>query len=120
MITQTTALAHPELPGVQIFPFEDAPKRGLPQSVLVVMEPGATIPPHTHMVEAVMHPVAGSATVLAAEDDSDNGRVVCAGFCVRFAALGLHGFQAGDEGFSFVSVNGGIVDNDGDWDIDLN
>jgi quercetin dioxygenase-like cupin family protein len=81
------------------------------------MEPNSIIPDHTHGVDATMYPVSGSARLIA-DDEEFNGRRVTVGQAVRFPAHRLHGFVAGPEGFSFVSVNGGIVDVDpGMWDI---
>lgn len=116
MIQAVTSTPHPRLPGVQVFPLGDSQMAtGERQNVLVVMEPGAKIPLHAHTCGAIMDPVAGSAVVLS--DDEDNGVEVALGQRVHFMAGGLHGFQAGEGGFSFVSTNGGIVDQNGDWDI---
>lgn len=115
MITEQSSIVHPRLAGVTVFPMGGPVHRGQAQRVLVQVEPGAEIPPHSHMVDATMIPVAGSATVLS--DDEDNGRIVHPGNCVFFHAGGQHGFRAGPDGFSFVSENGGIVDSDGHWDI---
>ncbi|MBL8029698.1 MAG: hypothetical protein JNN11_00405 [Candidatus Doudnabacteria bacterium] len=104
------------MPGVSVLPFGTV-RAGLPQSVLVRMEPCAVIPGHVHEVDAEMYPVSGSACLIA-DDSNFSGRLVCVGNQVKFAARRLHGFVAGPEGFSFVSVNGGIVDAEpGRWDI---
>jgi quercetin dioxygenase-like cupin family protein len=115
MIANVQAITHPKLPGVSIFPLGGEVRKGEPQTVMVVMESGVEIPLHRHHVDATMTVVAGQATVFS--EDNDNGREVGVGQYVRFAAHGAHGFQAGPDGFTFVSTNGGIVDTGEDWDI---
>jgi len=118
MIYKTQPIIHPKLPGTSIYPLGDQKLvQGKRQQVLVVMEPNAEIPLHTHRVDAMMDPVAGFAIVLS--DNEDNGVLVQPGQRVEFAAHGPHGFRAGTEGFSFVSTNDGIVDAAGEWDIQL-
>lgn len=116
MLRTIVPLTHPSLFGVQIFPLDDA-IRGSAQCVLVKMEPGTRIPPHRHTVDATMDVVSGRAMVLS--DNEDNGIMVELGTRVHFGAHGLHGFEAGPEGFTFLSTNGGIVDARGDWDINF-
>lgn len=115
MITSVSLIVHPQLPGVSVLPLSGNPKVGVLQSVLVTMEPGSRIPLHRHSVHAAMTVVAGSATILS--EDNDNGRKVGVGHCVIFEADSAHGFQAGHDGFTFASTNGGIVDTGEDWDI---
>jgi len=81
----------------------------------VEMEAGSTIEPHTHKVDANMFILSGTATVLS--DDENNGRTVTKGDCVFFEALKPHGFRAGKEGMSFLSINGGILQKDGSLDF---
>ena len=120
MIEKVRTHEHPSLPGVTIIPIGHTDlKRGHNQSVLVTMDPGAMIPLHYHSVMAIMDPTAGSAIVLS--EDDDNGREVRPGHRVTFREDSLHGFIAGKEGFSFISTNGGIVDEDPtNWDISFN
>lgn len=116
MISHLKVVKHPKLQGVQIFPVSSI-GAGKAQTVLVTMDPGATIPAHTHQSDAEMFPVSGSASLIAA-DPEFNGQIVMRGQRVYFARDGLHGFAAGGEGFSFLSVNDGIVDEDPrNWDI---
>lgn len=116
MVSDIPIILHPKMKGVSIVPF-GAVQAGQPQSVLVQMEPNSIIPDHTHGVDAIMYPVSGSASLIA-DDHEFNGCRVTVGQAVRFPAHRLHGFVAGPEGFSFVSVNDGIVDVDpGMWDI---
>ncbi len=116
MVSEIPILTHPKIPGVSIIPFETV-KVGQPQSILVRMDPNAIIPEHAHGVGAEMYPVSGSATLIA-DDPHFSGRRVIIGNRVKFAAGQPHGFIAGSEGFSFVSVNGGIIDSDpANWDI---
>ncbi len=115
-LSTITPLTHPSLSGVQIFPLDGA-IRGSTQRVLVKMEPGTRIPPHRHTVDATMDVVSGRAVVRS--DNEDDGTEVGVGTRVHFGAHGLHGFEAGPEGFVFLSTNGGIVDATGNWDIDF-
>lgn len=118
MITTLAMHTHPDLPGVSIISLEHAPlQRGMQQRVLVRMEAGTTIPLHRHTVDAIMDVVAGTGNVLS--HDEENGREVTVGNRVLFAAAAPHGFVAGPEGMSFVSTNGGIVDEHGYWDMQL-
>lgn len=110
-------LTHPQLPGVTIHPLgSQRLQRGVPQSVLVVVQPFGIIPLHSHQVDANMHIIAGSAIILS--EDEDNGAAVGPNHCWRFNAGGKHGFQAGERGLTFVSTNDGIVDKYPEkWDI---
>ena len=82
---------------------------------VIEMKAGSTIKPHTHKVDAYMFILNGTATVLS--DDENNGRAVAKGDCVFFKALKPHGFRAGKEGMSFLSINGGILQQDGSLDF---
>ncbi|MBM3261150.1 hypothetical protein FJY93_01890 [Candidatus Kaiserbacteria bacterium] len=115
MITHANPVVHPRMPGVTVFPMSGQARRGEHQQVLVCVEPHGVIPPHTHDVDATMRIAAGSGRVLC--EGSEHGTEVGPGSCVFFAALGLHGFEAGPEGLIFLSENGGIVGEDGTWDI---
>ena len=117
IISSLKHLSHTSLPGVLVFPLDaEAPERGKRQSVLVRAEAGVVIPLHTHDVDAEMIIVSGSAKVLS-EDPNVAGQVVTPGTRVFFEARKPHGFEAGGAGLSFISVNGGIVDENGDWDL---
>ncbi len=117
IISSLSALSHASLPGVLVFPLDgNMPKRGQEQSVLVQANSGAMIPLHTHDTDATMIIVSGSGRVLS-EDPSANGREVEPGHCVFFEARKPHGFEAGPNGLRFISRNGGIVDGDGNWDL---
>lgn len=119
IISSLNALSHESLPGVLVFPLDGTtPKRDQHQSVLVQAGPGAVIPLHTHDTDAEMIIVSGSGQVLS-EDPDAHGREVAPGHCVFFEARKPHGFQAGAGGLSFISKNGGIVDGDGDWDLQM-
>lgn len=115
MISRLATVTHPSLPGIQLFPMGARPIRGEPQTILVKMDSGSQIPLHTHTVSARMVIVAGSATVRSS-DSSIDGTRVDAGSVVDFHANIAHGFDADDEGMTFVSENGGIL-GEGDWDI---
>jgi quercetin dioxygenase-like cupin family protein len=105
------------LPRVKIFPVNGELRAGFPQTVLVQIEPEGRIPLHSHTVAAEMVIVAGSGWVCSADDM--NNRPVSPGCRVFFEADKPHGFHAGDEGLSFVSVNAGIVDDRPEqWDYD--
>jgi quercetin dioxygenase-like cupin family protein len=103
---------------VAVYPFgSDVLKRGVPQEVLVDVEPHHEIPLHAHTVDAEMFIVAGSGTVLS-DDQALNGRRVTKGMAVMFEKNVLHGFRAGGEGLTFVSRNGGIVTAPSEaWDM---
>ncbi|MBI1300849.1 MAG: cupin domain-containing protein [Alphaproteobacteria bacterium] len=117
MITRAREFNNSALPGVKILPLgQDTLKAGEPQTISVTLEPGATIPLHTHSSDARMTILSGNAIVLS--DNEDNGREVGPGDCVLFAKDKPHGFEAGTEGLVFVSENGGIVDQEPqNWDI---
>lgn len=117
-LEQVRIFTNPDLPGVTIRPLgsRSSLNRGIPQIVLVTIEPNGVIPLHSHEVDAHMDIVAGGATILS--DDEDNGREVGPSHSWCFHAGGKHGFRAGPEGLTFVSTNGGIVDEDPNrWDI---
>ncbi len=117
IISSLKQLSHCSLPGVLVFPLDaEMPERGKHQTVLVQAEADVIIPLHTHDVDAEMIIVGGSAKVLS-EDPSVAGQVVTPGTRVFFEARKPHGFEAGGTGLSFISVNGGIVDENGDWDL---
>jgi len=93
------------------------PKKGVAQSVLVEVEPKGSIPLHGHTVDAEMIIVAGSGWVCST--DATNGRHVSPGFRVFYEKDRPHGFRADKNGLSFISMNGGIVDEDLEkWDFD--
>jgi len=116
MIVEVQVFRHERLPGVSVCQIGEGPlKDGVPQQVLVRLGPGVAIPTHYHSTVAIMDPVYGVATILS--EDQDSGKVVEPGRRVRFEAFARHGFQAGPQGFGFVSTNGGIVDAEGRWDI---
>ena len=115
-ISRAEAISNPDLTGVTIFPMSGPARRGEPQDVLVCVEPGATIPLHTHEVDARMLVVAGSAEILS-DNPSSNGTMVGVGTSIFWEAFGPHGFLAGPKGLTFLSHNGGIVDENGNWDI---
>jgi quercetin dioxygenase-like cupin family protein len=107
---------HSNLKDVSIRPMWYEAKAGFLQEVLVVAEAGAIIPLHTHKVDARMFIVAGSGYVLSV--DENNGTPVSVGMEVFFEKDKAHGFRAGTNGLTFVSRNGGIVDNnEKSWDI---
>lgn len=116
-VSRITPLFHSSLPGVRVFPIagQGVPKRGVPQTVLVQVDPGVAIPKHKHGGDAYMTIVAGTAKVVS--EDAANGQEVGPGFCVFYAKQKLHGFVAGLAGFSFITKNEGIVDADGNWDM---
>ena len=118
MITQSQTYTHPELPGVTVFPMgEEKLQADRPQQILIAVAPGVRIPLHRHNYDAAMFVVAGKATVLA-EDPKVNGTEVGVGARVFFQKEKDHGFQAGAEGMSFISTNGGIVDADpASWNL---
>lgn len=116
MITRVEALHHPDLEGVSVYPMSGSPKRGKCQEVLVCVGADGNIPLHTHKTDAEMLIVGGSGQVLS-EDPASNGKEVARGSCVFFQARKAHGFKAGPDGLTFLSRNGGIVDERSDWDI---
>lgn len=115
MITVSRPITHASLPGVTVFPLGQI-GRGVSQEVLVQVAPGVTIPKHEHDVDAEMHIVFGSGRVIS-DDPATDGVDVSAGACVFFEKKKGHGFHAGPGGLSFVSKNGGIVDETGNWDM---
>lgn len=115
MISRLAPITHPSLPGIHLFPMGARPVRGEPQMILVQMDGGSQIPLHTHTVSARMMIVAGSAIVRSSDLNID-GIKVDAGSVVDFHASIAHGFDADDEGMTFISENGGIL-GEGDWDI---
>jgi len=109
---------HPALPGVKIFPLSGPPKVGIPQDILVEIEPDGSIPLHSHAVDAEMFIIAGSGWVCST--DETNGRPVSLGWRVFFEADEPHGFRAGKDGLTFISANGGIVDSLSEhWDLEM-
>lgn len=116
--TKMDALRHPDLDGVEVYPLGKDPHRGESQEVLVIVEPGRTIPLHSHEVDARMFVVAGDAELLS-DDPQLNGQQVRTGTCVFFEKLMNHGFRAGKQGLRFLSRNGGIVDSSGAWDLKM-
>ena len=110
--------SHPKLPGVGICSLGEALRAGLPQRVLVKVDPRAEIPLHTHTVDAKMLIVAGDGFVLSR--DVTNGRAIAQGDCVFFERNAPHGFRAGGAGLTFITENGGIVDDHAEnWDINF-
>lgn len=109
---------HRELDGTVVYGTSTRVTRGANQEVVVVCEPRATIPLHTHSVDAEMLVVAGSGEVLSGDEEL-NGQPVSCGDIVFFEKEIPHGFKAGREGLVFISRNGGIVDDSRAWDIDF-
>jgi quercetin dioxygenase-like cupin family protein len=117
MITTTSPIEHPQLQGVKVFSLEACPVKNKPQQVLVACEPHAQIPLHHHRHDATMFVVSGNALILASNPEL-NGKRVQTGDRVFFRKEHGHGFQAGSEGMSFLSTNGGIADsNPANWDM---
>ena len=119
LIRNMARLQHSQLDGTDVYKMDDIAKTGVPQEVLVVCKPRAVINPHTHAVDAEMFIVGGSARVLS-DDPSLNGQTVTAGEVVFFEKDVPHGFEALDSGLVFVSRNGGIVDEEAQWDMNFN
>ncbi len=119
VVRSTGKLSHPSLPGVLITKIgAEAAVRGKSQKELVEIEPNGLIPLHTHTVDAMMIIVAGNGWTCCT--DGTDGTPVSSGDCIFFEAEQLHGFRAGEEGLSFMTVNGGIVDeNPANWDIKI-
>ena len=118
MITTVEPFLHASLEGVKVYPMDETPQQGKEQTVLVRVAPNVEIPLHTHQGDATMFIVSGSGHVLS--DGENNGASVEVGDCVFFEKLRQHGFQAGDDGLTFISMNEGIVDRDPNkWDIDF-
>ncbi len=118
MITRLNAVTHKDLPGIQMFLIDPGNlPEGLPQRLLVQMAPGSRIPTHRHTVDATMDVFGGTATVVS--DDADNGVEVVSGNRVHFPAHRPHGFNAGPEGFTFLSTNGVIVGPAGEWNMEF-
>jgi len=116
-VSKLNPITNPSLPGVRIFPMSGAPKKGVAQSVLVEVEPRGSVPLHSHTVDAEMIIVAGNGWVCST--DATNGRHVSPGYRVFYEKDKPHGFRAGDAGLSFISINGGIVDENGHWDLEM-
>lgn len=109
---------NPNLPDVAICKLSEDVRVGQPQRVLVCVEPNGAVPLHTHSVDATMFIVSGAGWVLS--EDPTNGRPVKAGDRVFFEREAAHGFRASASGLTFVSENGGIVDDAPEsWDIDF-
>src|SRR5438094_974963 len=116
-IIELPKLHHDRLPGVTVYPIQGEVKAGLPQEVLVDVEPGQQIPLHRHGVDATMFIASGSGEVLS-EDKTIAGRSVSKGDVVFFERNVNHGFRAGAIGLVFISRNGGIVSSKNqNWDI---
>lgn len=123
VVTSMKKCTHPDMPGITVFAWEDI-QSSRPQEVVVKVEPGATIPPHKHSVDAHMIIVGGEAEVLFDDDQlREHGmtlskRIVSSGDVACFKAHMTHGFKASSKGLTFLSINGGIVDENPDkWDI---
>jgi quercetin dioxygenase-like cupin family protein len=108
--------AHDQLFGTSVLGFGGRASLGTPQEVVVVCEPYAVIQPHRHSVDAEMFVVAGEAEVLSSDIEL-NGKYVSCGDVVCFERDIDHGFKASAKGLVFISRNGGIVDEGGDWDM---
>jgi quercetin dioxygenase-like cupin family protein len=116
-IVHSKPISHGSLLGVTVYPFSARLERSVPQDVLVAVEPGATIPLHSHSVDASMLIVDGEGLVLSS-DPALHGQVVRRGDLVYFERNVDHGFKAADVGLTFLSRNGGIVTRDeAGWDI---
>jgi quercetin dioxygenase-like cupin family protein len=125
LITSMKKCTHPDMPGVTIYTWENI-QSGKPQEVVVNVDPGATIPPHQHSVDAYMIIVSGEAEVLFDEDQLHehgmtlNKKIASTGDQVYFKAYMMHGFKASQKGLRFLSINGGIVDENSDkWDYQM-
>ena len=106
-----------ELSGVTIYPLHGQKlRRGVPQEVLVVVEPNGRIPLHSHETDAYMTITGGSGIVLSTEPEG-NLVEVKPGNCVFYEKFKMHGFRAGPQGLAFISRNGGIVAEKGQSDI---
>lgn len=115
-ISNLPRLSH-KMEGVTIYSMTEHLEHGEDQTALVVLNPGAKIPLHKHGVDAMMVITAGTAKVIS-DDSKINGKIVKAGDVVFFSNGVNHGFsEAGPEGMSFVSFNGGIAASDGSLDM---
>lgn len=118
VITSMKKCTHPDMPGVAIYAWENI-QAGKPQEVV-----HSIIPPHKHSVDAHMIIVSGEAELLFDEDQlrkhdlTLNKRIVSTGDRVYFKAQMTHGFKASEKGLTFLSINGGIVDENPDkWEM---
>lgn len=116
LIRKMACLRQEQFAGTEVYQMDAHVRAGVAQEVLVVCKPYAIIKSHKHSVDAEMFIVGGSARVLS-EDASLNGSVVKPGEVVFFEKHIRHGFEALDGGLVFVSRNGGIVDEEGAWDV---
>src|SRR3989344_7836371 len=116
MITQTESYATEKPPGVRVLPLGGEPVSGIPQTVLVCVKNGCSIPMHSHHYPATMTVASGRARART-DDPATDGRWVERGACLHFAPGRNHGFEDCADDFSFVSINGGIVGKA--WDLQL-
>lgn len=117
VITLSEPFTHATLPGVRIFSLSGSLSKGHEQEILVCAEPNTEIELHTHSVDAHMIITGGAAVVLSGDPET-HGAHVTPGSCVFFEKHVPHGFKVSDQGLTFISKNGGIVGNNGKWDID--
>ena len=116
-ITNSKQVRKREFPDVTIYTLGKPAQAGTPQEVLVEIAPHGAVPLHAHRTDAKMIIVAGSGIVLSA-DQSMHGTPVGRGDSVFFEAEVPHGFQAFGAGLTFLSQNGGIVDErESEWDV---
>lgn len=123
IVSDMQRFTHPAMPDVTIYAWEDI-RSNKPQEILVSVSPYGRVPAHKHSVDAKMIIVAGKADLLfdevelASKGQVLNKKTVVQGDIVSFESGMTHGFQAHQEGLSFVSINGGIVDsNPFAWDV---
>ena len=125
VISDMQRFSHPTIPDITVYAWEDI-RSGKPQDILVDVAPDGVVPLHAHTVDAKMIIVSGEASVLFDQDQlHDRGQVlnretVHQGDIVHFHAGMRHGFRASSQGLTFLSINGGIVDQDPDaWDLSV-
>ncbi|MDD5068031.1 MAG: cupin domain-containing protein [Candidatus Pacebacteria bacterium] len=109
-------VAVPGCPGTVV---EELPSALGRQFLRVTIERGGEVPLHSHECAATMIVTHGSARKLV---ERGNAERVKAGDVITKAAREPHGFtEIGEEGFSFISVSGGlgIVQEGGKLDMEL-
>jgi len=124
IVSEMQRFKHPTLPDVTVYAWEDI-RSNVPQEILVHVAPSGKVPVHTHAVDAKMVIVGGEADVLFDQDQLDHDgqeigrKTVRRGDIVDFRSGMTHGFRAHDNGLTFISINGGIVDPDSnEWNMD--
>ncbi|SEN38290.1 cupin domain-containing protein [Nitrosomonas marina] len=123
IVTTMKNHSHPNMPNVNIYAWSNVAS-GNPQEVIVKVAPNTIVPLHAHSVDAQMVIIDGSAEVLYDQKQlyeanlNLNKKNVKAGDIVYFKAKLAHGFRAFENGLTFLSINGGIVDkNTLKWDL---